>query len=419
METGITSTSEATRSRWLIPFSATLFGFLVLMIGNLGYTTLIPLMGRAWAANPAQIGLFIGLGGPMLIIMSVPAGEIVKRFGERTTALALIAVALGLAVIGASPDFAVGLIGRVIWQIGYVYVFMGLVTAAALTSPTSSKSSMMGIMGAVAGLAAAIGAPFLAAIAGAWDWRVGFYCAAVVTLVGLLVFQIFYRPASVVPRKSVAEASEADASLPAQVTEKSRSAYRNPIAWLLALNAALGTMGQVATLFFFAEFLESIYHLSTPNVASIISIGSVLAIVLNLVAGFLSDRIGRWSVLGTVLALCGICTFLLTIGAALSTVTVLVVLITALGLCLPNLNNGIAAHMTASAQGEVGPIMGMIQFISGVGIYVGPQVMGLLVNSTGTYTAGWYFVSAGFAAAFVIVLLLGNISRRASAEVRV
>jgi predicted MFS family arabinose efflux permease len=419
METGITSSSEATRSRWLIPFSATLFGFFVLMMGNLGYTTLIPLMGHAWKANPAQIGLFIGLGGPMLIIMSVPAGEVVKRFGEKTTALALLAVAVGLAVIGASPNFAVGLVGRVIWQIGYVYVFMGLVTASALTSPTSSKSSMMGIMGAVAGLASAIGAPFLAAIAGVWDWRAGFYCAAVVTLVGLLIFQIFYRPGSNARNKQVAEASGTDAPLPGQVTEKPRSAYRSPIAWLLSLNAALGTMGQVATLFFFAEFLESIYHLSTPNVASIISIGSMLSIVLNLVAGFLSDRVGRWSVLGTVLALCGICTFLLTVGMALPVVMVLVVLITALGLCLPNLNNGIAAHITASARSEVGPIMGMIQFISGVGIYVGPQVIGLLVNSTGTFTAGWYFVSAGFAAAFVLVLVLGSFTRRASTEVRI
>lgn len=409
METGIVSPSGATRSRWLLPFSATLFGFLVLMLSNLGYTTLIPLMGQAWGADPAQIGLFIGLGGPMLIIMSVPAGEVVKRLGERATALALLIVALGLVVIGASPNFVVGLIGRIIWQIGYVYVFVGLVTATALTSPTSSKSSMMGIMGAVAGLASAIGAPFLAAIAGVWDWRAAFYCAAVVAVIGLVVFQLCYRPTGAGRDKAV---SESEASAESRVVPPARSAYRNPIAWLLALNAALGTMGQVATLFFFAEFLESIYHLSTPSVAYIISVGSILAIALNLVAGFLSDRIGRWTVLGTTLVLCGLCTFLLTIGTALSVVTVLVVLITALGLCLPNLNNGIAAHITNASRGEVGPIMGMIQFISGVGIYVGPQVMGLLVGSTGTYTLGWYFVSAGFLAAFLIVLLLGRLTRR-------
>jgi predicted MFS family arabinose efflux permease len=418
METSVTTTSKATAPRhWVLPFVGALTGFLVLQIANLGFTPLVPLMQKDWSANFGQIGLFLGLGGPLLILMSLPAGEVVRRLGEKTAVLALILIAVGLALIGLAPNFLLGLIGRVIWAASYVYVFVGLVTAAALASPGSSKSSVMGIVGAAGSLAAAVGATLVGTIASILGWRSGFFADALLSILGLVVFLILYRRRSVHPSISTEEAALPDqpAALPGKA--QSRSVYRSSLAWILAAFTALGTMGGVATLLFFPTYLEGAYHLSTPNAAFIASGGAIIGIVANLLSGYLSDRVGRWLMLGIILVLCLISTLLLATLAADNLVVgaIFGALVVGLALCLPNLNNAIAAYLTADTKGEVGPIIGMLQFMSGVGVYVGPQVLGLLRGATGTFVAGWYFVSAVFAVAIIILFYLVNHVKRGQA----
>jgi MFS family permease len=121
--------------------------------------------------------------------------------------------------------------------------------------------------------------------------------------------------------------------------------------------------------------------------------------------------------LGIILVLCLISTLLLATLAADNLVVgaIFGALVVGLALCLPNLNNAIAAYLTADTKGEVGPIIGMLQFMSGVGVYVGPQVLGLLRGATGTFVAGWYFVSAVFAVAIIILFYLVNHVKRGQA----
>jgi nitrate/nitrite transporter NarK len=191
---------------------------------------------------------------------------------------------------------------------------------------------------------------------------------------------------------------------------KPRSPYRTAIAWILALGTGIGTMGGIAALFFFPSFLEATYHFSTASAAYAASAGAIAAIVLNLLSGYLSDRIGRWLVLGIVLALCLLSTLLLATLSAGSVVVGVVfgAFVVGLGLCLPNLNNAIAASLTAGTEGEVGPIIGMLQFITGMGVYAGPQIFGLLVGATKSFVPGWYFVSIAFAVAIILVYYLST-----------
>jgi MFS transporter, ACS family, D-galactonate transporter len=417
MATSTTSATKTTTGSWILPFVGVLIGFFVLQLANLGFTPLVPLFQKDWGANFGQLGLFLGLGGPLLILLSLPAGEVVKRLGEKTAVLALIAVAIGLIIVGVAPDFLIGLIGRILWGAGYVFVFVGLVSAAALASPTSSKSSMMGIVGAVAGVAAAIGATLVGTIASSSGWRAGFYTLAVLSILGLILFLVLYRrrptqahQVQVATGEKESMDSTQEPATAASDAPKLRSPYRTAIAWFLAVGTGLGTMGGIAALFFFPSFLEATYHFSTANAAYAASAGAIAAIVLNLISGYLSDRIGRWLMLGIILALCLLSTLLLAILAAGSVVVGVVfgAFVVGLGLCLPNLNNAIAASLTAGTEGEVGPIIGMLQFITGIGVYAGPQIFGLLVGATGSFVAGWYFVSAAFAVAIILVYYLST-----------
>src|SRR5579863_10073943 len=124
MATSTTSASRTTTGRWILPFVGALIGFFVLQLANLGFTPLVPLFQKDWGANFGQLGLFLGLGGPLLILLSIPAGEVVKRLGEKTAVLALIVVAIGLVIVGLAPNFLIGLIGRILWGAGYVFVFV-------------------------------------------------------------------------------------------------------------------------------------------------------------------------------------------------------------------------------------------------------------------------------------------------------
>ena len=68
-------------------------------------------------------------------------------------------------------------------------------------------------------------------------------------------------------------------------------------------------------------------------------------------------------------------------------------LVISLGLCATNQIFALAGDVVG--RSELGPVMGVVGLGGGVFGYVGPQVLGLLRDRTGGFTAGWYFVAVG------------------------
>ncbi len=387
--------AQTPAKRWIVPFTATVFAMMTLQMSSLGFTPLLPDIQRDFGINYSQVGLFSGIYGLAAIIFSIPGGVLAKRFGEKIILwLGLLVVTLGLVLLSRSPNFALGLAARAIWIIGYRVAFVCVMTAIARVVPFHRRSIGMGILGAMSSLASVIGAPFGTSIGVAFGWRNGILAFAGMALLGSIVFGIFYR----LP-EAVGQHSDRDQGT---VHPLRGSAFSSPLVWSMVL-LGLTNMGGFSANFFVPSAVRTTFHLGPTAAAYIISASYVTAIFANVFCGYLADRLNRWSVV--------IAIMLLLIPASFAMMTpdlfvfrIATALVISLGLCVTNQIFAIASEVVPGR--EIGPVMGIVSLGGGIFGYVGPQMLGILRDRTGSFTAGWYFVAIGALIALFVILIL-------------
>lgn len=397
----VAEASASTVSRaWMVPFCATVFGMMTLQMSSLGFAPLLPAIQKDFGINYSQLGLFTGLYGLVAIVVSLPAGVLGRRFGEKRilTGGLLLAVA-GLFFLSQAPGFAAGLTARIVWLIGYRLAFVTVMMAAAVTSPAQLKSITMGVLGAMSSLASVIGAPFGSAIGEAFGWRHGMIAYAGMALLGAMVFWLLYR------RPAAAHAASHGEHAPAE-RSGARSAWKNPVVWGLAA-LGLANVGGFSSTFFVPSALKTVFRQDAMSAAYVISAAYITAIFLNLLVGYLADRFNRWTVLTVVIAAMIPATVTMASGE-LRVFQIATVAIISLGLAATNQIYAIAGELLPAR--ELGPVMGIVSLGSGVFGYAGPQVLGVLRDATGGFSAGWFFLTAAAALALIVVAL----SRRRS-----
>jgi predicted MFS family arabinose efflux permease len=391
-----------TGNKWIIPFIATLFSMLTLQMSSLGFSPLLPAIQREFGMNYSQIGLFTGMYGLLAIALSIPAGMLVKSFGERKILTAgLLIVALGLFLLSKAPSFLAAFIGRGVWLIGYRLAFVCVLSAVALTCPPSLKGSSMGILGAMSSLASVIGAPFGSAIASAFNWREGILAFGGMALLGAVAFGSLYKRDhnSEFP---VIGHSLGSTSFAHPGNSKVQSAFRTPIVWALAALLGMCGMGQFSATFFVPLAAESVFNLDAMASAYIISTAYIAAIFANLFFGYMVDKYDQWKVMGVLI-------FLLIVSSLSMTIPNLVIfriataLVLALGFSGTNQVYGIAGQVLRGR--ETGPVMGIVGLGAGIFGFIGPQMLGAMRDWTGGFNAGWCMV-AGVAAVILVEILI-------------
>jgi predicted MFS family arabinose efflux permease len=391
--------------RWILSFAATVLAMMALQMSSLGFTPLLPDIQRDFGISYTQVGLFSGVYGLAAIAFSIPGGILAKRFGEKSVlAVGLVVVALGLALLSRAPNFAFALSSRVVWIIGYRVAFVSVMTAVAVVVPAERRSTAMGILGAMSSLASVIGAPFGTAIGVAFGWRNGILAFAGMALVGSIIFWIFYRG----PRSWDGEPRAAGHGL---ARAPDASAFSNPLVWSMVL-LGLTNMGGFSATFFVPSAVKSTFNLGPTVAAYIISAAYVTAIFANLLCGYLADRWHRWTVMIVIMVLMVPACFAM-MTANLLLFRVATALVISLGLCATNQIFAIAGEVMPGR--EIGPVMGIVSLGGGLFGYVGPQMLGILRDRTGSFTAGWYFVAFGALIGLAVILILKRAAEKTSA----
>jgi predicted MFS family arabinose efflux permease len=402
--------SESTPDRisaatWIVSFIATTFAMMALQMSSLGFSPLLPDIQQEFGMNYSQVGLFSGVYGLAAVAFSIPGGILAKRFGEKNIlALGLLVVTGGLVLLSRAPNFAFALSSRVVWIIGYRIAFVCVMTAVAVVVPPERRSTAMGILGAMSSLASVIGAPFGIAVRVAFGWRDAILAFAGMALVGSIVFWIFYHGRrSGDPRHPTLGHGLGQTPDP--------SAFTNPLVWSMVL-LGLTNMGGFSATFFVPSAVKTTFHLGPSVAAYILSAAYVTAIFANLLCGYLADRWNRWwLMIGIMLLMIPACFAMMT--ANLLVFRVATALVISLGLCATNQIFAIAGEVMPGR--ELGPVMGIVSLGGGIFGYLGPQMLGILRDRTGSFTAGWYFVAFGALIGLVVILILkraaGNGSR--------
>jgi len=394
--------SHASRPAWLLPFGVTLIAMFSLQLSNLGFSPLLPSIQADVGMSFTQLGFFTGIYGLLALLLSVPAGLTAKRFGEkRVLAAGLVGVAIGSVLLGRAWNFESAVAFRGLTIFGYRFAFVSVLIAVALTAPPQLRGRTMGVLGATSAMASVVGAPLGGVLVGEVGWRSAILGYASMALLGAIVFWLFYR---VTAEPAAPVASSAAQAIP-------RSAFRSPVVWLLALVVGLGGFGQFTITYFVPSVADSVYGLNAAAAGVIISTGYIAAIVLNLFIGVLADRFDKLVVLGGIVAILVVASASLTIEHEL-VFRIGTAVVIGFGFSAANQLYGLAGSLMP--RHEAGNAMGIVSLGAGLFGYFGPQMLGILRDTTGSFTAGFYMVAIADLLTLGLIVLLYRMTRRAT-----
>lgn len=391
---------------WIVSFVATLVAMFTLQLSNLGFSPLLPSIQQDFGMSYTQLGLFTGIYGLLAIALSVPAGFSAKRFGEkRVLAIGLLGVAIGSVLLGEAGGFESALTFRGLTITGYRFAFVSVLVAVALTAPLSLRGRTMGVVGAVSSLASVVGAPLGGLLVREFGWRIAILGYAGMAVLGAAIFSAFYRYH---PNTENA-GSAGDGPHGPSHAPVSRSAFRTPMVWMLALIVGLGGFGQFTVTYFVPSVARAVFGLDAAAAGIIISTGYLCAIVVNLGVGVLADRFNKLIVLGVVFVILAVASASLAIENLLifriATATVL-----GFGFTAANQLYGLAGSVMP--RHEAGNAMGVVSLGAGLFGFFGPQMLGILRDWTGTFVAGFYMVAIADVLTLILILLLYRSTRR-------
>lgn len=360
------------------------------LIPSMAYVPLIPAIKKTITMTGTQLGLFSGLAGVLAIICAVPAGMAIKRFGARKVFLsASVFMIAGLLMLSFGNDFIDALSGRGTWQIGLRFLLPALTAALVVAIPDKYRSTALGIGTAVSYVGTIIGMNMGASMSQTSGWQAAIQFFAAIVFVAALIFFIFYRGGAA----ATGESLKGDRAVLKPGEPKPRSVYLMPSVWLLCLLVIFANEeGQVDT--FATLQMREIWDTDAVQFSWILSMGMFLAIFLNLGAGWCGDKFGRWNMLivsGILNSMVGVC---LVFGQFDNKAIYITGILIAKALQLTTLLFVNSMAPTFLKGRDIGPIIAIIALGSGLGQYLGPQVIGILKDTTKTYTAGWVYIAA-------------------------
>jgi predicted MFS family arabinose efflux permease len=387
---------------WIKSYVAVVIAMMAVQAASLGFAPLIPSMKDAWGMSYSQVGTFTGVYGIVALIMSVPAGLLAKRFGEkRVLWTGLLLSAIGLAAVSVAENYTQGLSARSLWIFGYRLAFISVMTAIALTVPLHWRGKAQGLLGALAAFATVLGSSFAAGMEGMFGWRHSMLGFAVIAMAGLVWFVSFYRQTPRAPTVGGAAAKESNASM--------FSAFRYPIVWVIPILGLTNAAGFAAT-FFVPSVVKTVFDEDSETAAVIINASYMLAIVVNPICGWFADRFNRWSMMaGIVIIMIPACLLmsvpnLYVFGAATA-------VLIAFGHAAANQVYPTAATLLPGR--DTGPIMGIVGLGSGLFGYLGPQALGWMRDWSGGFDLGWRVITVTMICVLALLFYLRHRSLRA------
>ncbi len=408
----ISSADESTR-KWVLPFISTIFVMMALQMASLGFTPLLPDMQDEFQISGTQIGLFTGLYGLSALLLSVPGGMLANRFGEKKVMVTgVFIVTLGLISLSQASSFGMAFGGRALWLLGYRPAFVCVMTAIALTAPLSLRSRSMGLNGAISAFAAAVGAGFAGGIESRFNWHYSILALAAMTFIGLLFFSFFYKtqPKASAPK----EENKPENAQPSAQTKpvRTKSVFRNPVVYAIALLEGMVGVGFFTGNVYVPLAMEKVFGPEAISSEYVISSGFVTAIFANIFFGYLMDRFNKWNIMAVMMIILIPAAFCLTSTNLLlfwiGTATTLAVGLSAAQQCF-----ALAAEVVSGS--EMGNVMGIVSLGPGIFGYVGPQVLGFLMDWTDGFNAGWYFLAIVAALSLAIIVYLKSYIRKREA----
>ena len=379
------------RRRWVVLVVA----YLCLLTYAIMLQSVPPVLSLVMAElelSHAQGGLLMSLFAVPGIIASIPAGMLADRYGQRKIGIASFSITVaGAAVFALGDSLAVLALGRIVSGIGAVTLWVLAPQLVAQWFAGREMGLAMGVFTTGMPLGTILSLNFLSTLGESAGWRASAWLSAGMALVMLIVVASLFTPA---PGKKTERLPKAG-GLFQGIRLTGTSIWTVGVAWALFNAAAISLFS------FTPDFLTSV-GFSVSSAGFFTSAVMWPALVLGLVIGYVIDKIDRKRTFIVIGGL-AVATLVVLVPTATGWILTIMLLIGAGMILVPTPIFALAPEVVNPERLGLG--YGIISTCLNLGIVLGPALVGLIRDVTGSYQAG-YALMAGFAFLVVPTILI-------------
>jgi len=358
-----------------------------------------PGLVRGFGLDALSVGTLVGLYMFPGLFLAIPGGVLSQRAGERRFLIGCLAlIVAGGLICGFANGYWSISVGRLLSGVGAIG--MNVVMAKIVIDWFQGKeiATAMALFLAAYPAGFALALVTLGTLATAEDWSYGFLITAALGFVALVVFAATYRPAEV----KIQGSSQA---LRPSMGEIGMVCVAGTI-WAL-YNAAF-----IIVVSFVPLFLHST-GMAPATAASLVGVGSWIAIVANPLGGVLADRLRKPTLLiGACVLIWGLgLTLVIPWADSVPLLLALIIVTSFIGSLPPGPMVALASEVLRPETRSTG--MGIYYTLLYVGVALGPMLAGFVSDVTGDPAAPVYLIAV---LALLAVLALGvfrNLQARA------
>nr|WP_278184177.1 MFS transporter [Mycobacterium mantenii] len=367
----------------------------------LGYGVIspaLPSFARSFGVSIKAVTFLVTVFSLSRLCFAPISGQLVQRLGERRIYIGgMLIVAVATAACAFSQAYWQLLVYRVISGVGSTMFYVSALGLMIHISPPDARGRVAGLF-TTSFMVGAVGGPAVGALAAGWGLTAPFIVYGV-ALLGVAVVLFF----------SLRNSALAAPGPPARSTVTMREALRFRAYWSsLGANFATGWSAFGLRVALIPLFITDVMGRGVGIIGIALAAfagGNAMAMIPS---GYLSDRMGRRTLMIVGLALSGVATVFLGAASSLPVFLVVAVVVGAVtGIYMSPMQAAVADILGSEAR--AGSPVAAVQMMSDLGAIVGSMTLGWVAERL---SYGWGFTISG------VVLLIAAVGWVAAPETR-
>ena len=271
---------QASRHRWVI-LAASLFAFVCFAFSFQLVPPLKTPLQTEFNIDDTQFGLLMAATTLPIVVLALPAGLAINRYGFRATgAASVIAVTAGSLTMATSNSYPAALAGRFVLGVGGTFLMVGTPAIVPQWFRRAEMGRAMSVSVVYMPLATILAFPAGTLLSESLGWRFPFYVIAAVSSACAVVFAATMREGPFQSAAAPRLAEVRDAS-------KSVEVWKAGLLWIFFTITAMGYLTYAQDMFRSFKGMEPLWASLLASVFMYAGVFAVPAI------GGVSDRMGR------------------------------------------------------------------------------------------------------------------------------
>jgi predicted MFS family arabinose efflux permease len=384
------------RKTWILPFSLLLF---VISVDSIDANSFGPVMAQiksAWKMTNTNVGIYTGMYGLISILVAVPVGEAVRRWGVKRAVMGAVTIIfLGSVLMATADAFPQGLTGRAFASAGIRMATVASWAGASTVAPASVMTSAWTIMNTANAAGAIVGPSIVGGYVGSsFGWQAVFFTVAGFSAFCFVLIGLFLR---MPPSRAAAPDGTA-----APKVAPGFSVYRCWDIYLIGLifTFMIGS-SQVSIMSFAPLAMAQRWNMNPQAIGNVLGLSYSVGLPVMFIAGILADKLRTRK---KIMIAAGV-----PMAAGLFMLTSQDQTIFTLGLIgYLGFTYAPGAMLYACAPGMVprgtnlGPVYGLLATISNAGSFLAPIAVGRIRDATGDFNSS--FILLGMLSMLSLIL---------------